>query len=186
MAKLVSHIVERKARTATAALASLDPDTAVHGLTNGRWSMIDALRALLLRFGPCRLWMSTWTASAADLTAAERLLRSGQITDFRLLVDRSFLGRQPRYCAAARQLFGDDAIRVWRSHAKFALVGPVLYVTSANLNANKRIESYSAFRDEGLADEYAAMVDLAFARQKAGEGFDDPKAANRLYRSLFR
>ena len=34
------------------------------------------------------------------------------------MVDRSFQTRQPGYCALARSLFGDDAIRVWSSHKR--------------------------------------------------------------------
>ena len=110
----------------------------VHAISDGTWSLTDGLCEILGIVGRCDLAVSTWTAAQADLKRAERLLRSREVKSLRLMVDRSFQTRQPGYCALARELFGDDAIRVWSSHAKFAVFSggrfDVLYLTSANMN----------------------------------------------------
>ena len=169
----MSIFVGRNPRSAKAALADLAPGRSVHGLSDGSWSLIDALSELGRRYGPASLTVSTWTANGTDLTQAERLLRSGVFSDFRLLVDRSFLTRQPRYCRVAREIFGDGAIRVWSSHAKFVLVGgEIAYFTSANLNRNRRIEAFSAYHDADFVAEYLALVKDVFDAQAPGDGFD--------------
>lgn len=173
--------IATEVRNPRLAMAGLGPDTAVHGVTDGTWSVIDALRHLLHHCGPSSVVISTWTASNADIAAAERMLKSQRIRTFRLVVDRSFPSRQPRYCEAARARFGDDAIRLWDSHAKFLLVqgddAEVLYLTSANLNKNKRIENFSAFQSAALCDQYAELINRLYALQKPGEGFANPPIA---------
>ena len=85
----------------------------VHAISDGTWSLTDGLCEILRIVGKCDLAVSTWTAAQADLKRAERLLDSSEVKSLRLMVDRSFQTRQPGYCALARKLFGDDAIRVW-------------------------------------------------------------------------
>ena len=92
----------------------------IHGLSDGTWSLSDGISELLGIVGQSDLVIATWTASNADLTKAAGFLRDGRIQTMRLMVDRSFEGRQPRYCETMRALFGDKAIRVWSSHANSA------------------------------------------------------------------
>ncbi len=148
----------------------------IHGLSDGTWSLIDGIEELLDRCGPSDVTISTWTAANADIERAEGLLQDGRIKTLRLLVDRSFESRQPRYCGRARHLFGDQALRVWNSHAKFVLVLggklDVLYTTSANLNANKRLENFTLFAGGELPREYLAAVEELWTLQRPGEAFD--------------
>ena len=120
------------------AFEGLVDGSTVHAISDGTWSLTDGLCEILRIVGKRDLAVSTWTAAQADLKRAERLLRSREVKSLRLMVDRSFQTRQPGYCALARSLFGDDAIRVWSSHAKFAIFSggsfDVLYLTSANMN----------------------------------------------------
>ena len=99
------------------ALAGLEDGVSIHGLSDGSWSLIDAVRELLRLTGPTDVVIATWTAAAADLRDAERLLRANLMARFRLCVDRSFLTRQPKYCAAARELFG--AVALYPSGSEF-------------------------------------------------------------------
>ena len=173
--------IVRNPASARLAFAGSRPGTAIHGVTDGTWSLIDALRELLVICGPSDLTLATWTAAAADLREAEHMLRARNLRSVRLIVDRSFQTRQPRYCAAARSLFGDDAIRIWNSHAKFAVLqgdhATALYLTSANLNRNARVETFSLYFSEALAGEYLAMIDRLYRLQQPGEGFLDPRVA---------
>ncbi len=178
-------MVSRPARTAWVGRNSKGPSEAfegladgcsIHGLSDGTWSLIDGIEELLDRCGPSDVTVSTWTAANADIERAEGLLQDGRIKTLRLLVDRSFESRQPRYCGRARHLFGDQALRVWNSHAKFVLVLSgkidVLYTTSANLNANKRLENFTLFAGGDLPGQYLVAVEELWELQRPGEAFE--------------
>ncbi len=117
----------------------------------GQFSLIDALWAMLRRTGPADVSIATWTAAGADVTRASHFLRDGRIRRMRWLVDRSFETRRPAYCATLRGLFGDDAIRTTRSHAKFATIRneewDLAVRTSMNLNSNARMETIQVSDD---------------------------------------
>ena len=119
------------------------------------------------------------TAANADILQAERMLTSKMVKSWRMLVDRSFMTRQPKYCTLAREVFGDDSIRVWNCHSKFCIIEgekmSLIYLTSANLNLNRRIESYSIFADDQIVAEYLNLVNSLYELQKTGEGFSNPK-----------
>ena len=161
----------------------LQDGDSVHGMSDGSWSFTDGILAMASRTGPCHLVVSTWTAAAADIRRANQLLDTGVFQSARFLVDRSFLTRQPSYCALLRDTFGDDSIRVWSAHAKFALlIGgafDVLYLTSANLNKNKRLENFSVFCGGDLPSEYLALVEEMFEMQCPGEAFTTPALARK-------
>ena len=177
------EVLGRNVKSARTAMRDLRDGSAVHGITDGRWSLTDALLAIAEKTGPCDVVVSTWTAGDADLRIAARGLRRARFNSLRLLVDRSFITRQPTYCEVARKLFGDEAIRVWSSHAKFAIFSggefDVLWLGSMNLNQNKRLESFSAFGGGPLPSEYLAIVNDLFMVQGAGEGFKTPARARR-------
>ena len=173
-------IVSRNPRTPRLAFEGIMDDGVdqVHGFFDGTWSLIDGIREMLRLAGPSRVTLSTWTAADADLRDAERMLRARLIVDFRLCVDRSFITRQPKYCATARALFGDGAIRVWNSHAKFCVVqgdgADLLLLSSANLNRNRRVENFSLFRSAEMIETYLGLVNVLFEIQGAGVGIDNP------------
>lgn len=110
-----------KTTSAALAIGPLVSGMERYCLTFGQFSLVDALEHLVEQAGPCELVVSTWTAARADAERAAKLLEDGRITRFRLLVDRSFVARQPVYCERVVELFGDDAIRTTRTHAKFAV-----------------------------------------------------------------
>ena len=163
----------------------------VHAISDGTWSLTDGLCEILRIVGKCDLAVSTWTAAQADLKRAERLLRSREVKSLRLMVDRSFQTRQPGYCALARKLFGDDAIRVWSSHAKFAIFSggrfDVLYLTSANMNQNKRLENHTVVAGGVLPEQYLDMVEELFDIQASGAAFGaGQKTARRDMETIYR
>ena len=135
-----------------------------HGLSDGRWGLIDLLRQCAIRTGTsAEVALAVWTA--ADGQAGEFLsfCRGRRVARIRLCVDRSFVSRKPEACAKVVEMYGADAVRTWQCHAKFAVFtgGDVdlLVLTSANLNRNRRIENFSVHASAGLAAEYLAMVD---------------------------
>ncbi|MEM1345179.1 MAG: hypothetical protein AAGI34_11445 [Pseudomonadota bacterium] len=167
-------------RSAESAAAFLDtanwgPGREAYGFNAGAFSLVDMLGAIVERTGAASLTLSTWTAAGADMARVSAFLDRGLITGTRWLVDRSFLNRQPALCAELRQRFGDDSIRVLRCHAKFALIAAegwrVVLHTSANLNENRRIESFQVIEDPDFYTAYEALAEEVFDFQAPGDGF---------------
>lgn len=185
----VKIIIPNNVKSPRKAFENLEPNTMIHGITNGDWSFIDALNELMNILGKSHITLSTWTAAIADISIAENMLKSNKILSWKMLVDRSFLSRQPRYCQTARKVFGDQAIRVWNCHAKFCVLDnqqqKILYLTSANLNKNKRVENFSLIANNSIAEQYLDMVNKIFAIQKPSEGFENTKSGRKHTDQIF-
>jgi len=158
----------------------------IYGLARGQYSLIDLVEHILGYTGPASLVISTWTAAGADVDYALRLCHDGRVTGITWIVDASFPVRQPGYCAAMRDRFGDAAIRVTQNHAKFVLVGNdewhVVLRTSMNLNENKRMESWEVSDD---ADLYGYLSEVVVALFAADPVTLDPDGANSESRRAF-
>ncbi len=139
------------------------------GLTRGQFSLGDLLEAVLAKTGPAALAISTWTASHASIEQMLTLLQSGQITSCRWLVDQTFVRRAPALAAEIRRQFGDDAIRVTKTHAKIATLTneswQVAIRSSMNLNQNPRLESFQVGHDPQLCAFLTAALDDIWERQ---------------------
>ena len=141
-------------------------------LTFGQFSIMDAVEAVLDLTGPADITISTWTAAAADLTRTAQHLRDARMRSLRMVVDRSFLTRQPAYAATCLELFGEAAIRTTRVHAKFVLVHnddwQITMRTSMNLNENPRLEYLQICDDAELCAWYSQIVDEIFTEEPPG------------------
>lgn len=186
----MTDFVGRKSAHPRHAFAGLKDGDSIHGLTDGTWDFVAAIFAVSNLTGTSDVTISTWTAARADIARAHKMLTTARFRTMRFIVDRSFRTRQPEYCDLIRRTFGDDAIRVANSHAKFAVFTggdlDALYLTSANLNRNRRIENFTLFVGGELPGEYLALVEDQFALQSPGEGFTDPKAGRRTTKALLR
>ena len=143
---------QRRAASAADAIAALERDGfELVGLTRGQFSLTDMIEAILQKTGPAALSISTWTAASASVQSILELLQTGQITSCRWLVDTTFVRRVPALVAQIRKEFGDDSIRVTRTHAKFCTITndawKVAIRSSMNLNQNPRLESYELGHD---------------------------------------
>ena len=162
-----------KVTNARDALADFGQGMETFCLTFGQFSLFDAVEALLERTGPADVCISTWTAGSADLTRASEQLRRGAFRSLRMVVDRSFATRQPGYLATVRELFGDDAIRATRTHAKFVTIVNAVWAvsvrTSMNMNSNPRLESIEVTDEPSLTDFLVSVVDELFEEVPAGK-----------------
>lgn len=161
----------RRKQTAAEAVANLDLDgRETYGLTRGQFSFVDMLQAILDKTGPAAVELSTWTAAGTNVTTAMALVAAGTITRARWLVDHTFVRRCPQLAARIRQAFGDDAIRVTKTHAKFAVVHNdrwrVVCRTSANLNENPRLEDFTLAHDPELATFLIDALDDLWRSQR--------------------
>ena len=144
-------------------------------LSKGAVSFADAVRYLLEVAGAADVTLTTWAIGARELTAFRGLVDSGAIRSLRLLVDASFVNRQPAYTAKLRALFGPDCVRLANSHAKLATVVTArrafVLLSSANLNDNRRLEVFQIEDNRRLAHAINRTLDAWF-RQPAGDQWD--------------
>lgn len=162
-----------KVSNAREALSDFDRGMETYCLTFGQFSLMDAVEAILEKTGPANVALSTWTAGGADLSRSAEHMHNGNILSLRMVVDRSFGTRQPGYLAQVRELFGDDAIRTTRTHAKFVVITndewTVAVRTSMNLNENPRLESIEVSDDPTLAAFLLRVVDDLWDESPAGD-----------------
>lgn len=160
---------EITARTAAEALGEIDHGCEIYCLTMGKFSLVDVIELCLKSTGPADVTVSTWTAASADIGFANRLMVDGAIKSLRFIVDYSFPSRQPAYCAALRERFGDDAIRITKNHAKFVLIRNrkwnLVIRTSMNLNECTRLETVEISDDKSMAKWMQEVVDDLFEKQ---------------------
>lgn len=174
---LKGRIVRRELTTAGCAetVGPIARGCEIYGLTMGQWSLIDLIEHVLAATGPADVVLSTWTAANADIGFANALFKNGSIKSLRFIVDFSFPSRQPAYCAALREAFGDEAIRVTKNHAKFVLIRNrkwnVVIRTSMNLNENRRLENFEVSDCKPMAAWLQEVVDELFEKQSAEETF---------------
>ncbi len=177
--------VVRRTLTAPTAAKAVGPITRgmeVFGLSKGQFSLIDLIEHVLSGTGPADVVISTWTAANADLDFALAFLGDGRVRSLRFVVDFSFPSRQPAYCAALRERFGDDAVRLTKTHAKFVTVTneewAVVIRSSMNLNENRRLESWEISDDAAMAAFALELVAELFESHAPGAQFAKGPAQN--------
>lgn len=164
------------AAVASEAIGAIEHGCEIFGLNKGQFSLIDIICHCLDATGPADVTISTWTAAGADMDFAYELMRADKIQSIRLIVDFSFPTRQPEYCAALRERFGDSCLRVTKTHAKFVLIRNaewnLVSRSSMNLNENRRLESFEVSDHLGMAEFLESVISELFAMQADGKGFE--------------
>ena len=156
-------------------VATARSGTAAYGLTDGRWSVSDMLLAMVEGSGGAAdCVFATWTAGQADLKRAKRLLNEGVFAKVLWIFDRSMKTRHPEYLHLIEDTWGSESVLFLHFHAKFFLVDDWLYLTSANLNENRRIENYSLYHGGDVVRQYRAMVDGLCSDTRGLEAADRP------------
>ena len=73
------------------------------------------------------------------------MVESLEVLSLKMIVDRSFKSRQPKYYKKMIELFGINCIREIRNHSKFMVIRndnwDIVVRTSMNLNNNPRLEN---------------------------------------------
>lgn len=166
----------RMLRTASArqALEPFQPGFDYEVMTNGEFSLLDAVLVLLERSGPADVAICTWSAGLYDAEVMNRFIDSGNIRTFRLILDVGFnkLAGVKEYAVTLMDVFGEEHIRTTRTHAKFVTItnDDVQFTISstANLNENKRLELFYFSDSPERAAFYEAVVDEVFHEVKPG------------------
>ena len=83
-----------------------------------------------------------------------------------MIVDGSFIVRQPDYHRRMLELFGSDCVRTIKSHAKFMTITndewKIVVRTSMNLNENPRLENLEITEDPAFAEFFMRLTDEIF------------------------
>jgi len=131
---------EARERTADEAIPEIVDGTEVILFSRGAFCQLDVITTIVNRVAPVeRLWISTWTVAHLDI---DKILAYG-IEDVRWLLDVSMPRRAPEQLGRLRQEFGVENVRLGKIHAKACMIDgrlPVVLLSSANLNLNRRDE----------------------------------------------
>lgn len=161
---------------AATCIGRLSQGCRVIGLTKGQFSLLDIIRAVLEQTGPADVVLSTWSSGIRDIENAAWLLETGVIKSLRMLTDRSFPTRQPKYARTLADRFGSDVIHCTNTHAKFALIRngswDVAIRSSMNLNRNPRFEQFDLDESRAICEFFAAFVEELEATHPPGIDFD--------------
>ncbi len=159
----------RRAKTAAEAIGEWDFKTEVFGFTKGAFSAIDIINHLLSLAGDSHIVFSAWTAAKVDIGIVFDMESIGRVKSARWLFDLTFQRRSPELAHEIRRIFGADAIRVAKNHAKFALIGndkhKIVLRTSMNINFNPRFEDFTIVDDPELYNFIMAIIDEIWKRQ---------------------
>ena len=150
----------------------LYPKCQVYGFTDGKFSLIDVIYAVLKKIGNSDIVICTWSAGIKDSHNIKWMLETNMINTIKIITDMSFPSRKKNYSVAIDELFGTENIRMARVHAKFVLLKNehwnIVINTSMNLNANKTVENFQIIDDVVLYDFMNQYCNVHFENQLAG------------------
>lgn len=160
-------------RSSAASVARLlHPSCAIMGMTDGSFSLIDLLVAIVNEIGACDVQVVSFTVGLKHAALAHHIVRRGLFRNFKLVIDAGYPSIHPQYVEKIVDLFGVDALRVTKTHAKFALLSnadwSVVVCTSMNLNENRRIESFQIFDNKAIHTFHSRLIDSSFALTPPG------------------
>lgn len=160
----------------------------VTGLTNGMFSLISLIRSTLKITGKAKVIISTWSAGFYDVNAINDLIQSGDLLDFKIILDRSFKTRQSGYSKLVTELFSPENIRTTNTHSKFVLIyndeWNVCIRSSMNLNENKRCENFDVDNDLDIFNLFKSFADELFEKQPGGL-IESRKIVDKVFDDLF-
>lgn len=163
-----------RTQSARIALAPFVAGTDYEVLTNGEFSLLDAILVLLDRSGPADVTISTYSAGLYDAEVINRFIETKHIRSLRLVLDVAFksLAGSRNYAVTLMDVFGESCIRTTRTHAKFVTITNETHAFSisstANLNENKRLELFAFSDDPERAAWFDSIVNDLFDTIRPG------------------
>ena len=183
-----AKLLREPSASAWTALGKLEPGLRLVGLTRGQFSLLDLIRAVLAQTGPADVTLSTWTSGIRDAETSAWLLSEGKIRSLRLMLDYGFPRIEPSYALRLAELFGDRAVLLCRTHAKFAVIRndawSVCIRSSMNLNRNTRFEQFDLDDDSAICDLFETFADDVARATPAGFVIEWQDAARALVTAL--
>ena len=156
------HLVSGRIESPQRAFLGACDGARLHGLSDGTWDLSEALGALLDLTGPSDVVLSSWSFKGSNLKGALGLARDQRLRSLHALFDLNFCKGQPKLVAAWQERFGADCVTEWKAHSKFLALSrgafECLYLTSANLHRDRRLEYYTLTCDQAAVQDYLALV----------------------------
>lgn len=175
----------RRKETAVQAIEGFDKETEIFGFTKGQFSLADLAEAVVKKIGKCEMTISTWTAANTDITKIMEFIESGKVYSARWLIDISLQRRTPQLAQRIRDIFGNDAIRIAKNHAKFMILKneewQVVIRTSMNLNFNPRFEDFTIQHNPELSDFLEGIMNEIWQKQKRELQHGSPGKAEQYF-----
>lgn len=135
-------------------IGPLEHGMSLFAVTRGQFSMIDVINDLVWKMGSAHVSVWTWAIAEYEVEVFSALMDRQEIQSGRLVLDYSAEHRNAGLIEQWRDRFGDETVRIVRSHAKIARVWNDEYSFlargSMNLNYNPRFEQFDL--TEGGAD----------------------------------
>ena len=157
------HLVSGRIESPMQALVGLGPDMVLSGIYDGTWALVDMVFALLDRIGPSDVTISSWTFANANVNESVALAGTGVIKSLRFLCDLNFCDAHPKLVTALRARYGQDCVVEWMAHSKFICFRggefDVLYLSSANLHKDRRLETFTVVSGGSTARDYLELID---------------------------
>jgi hypothetical protein len=99
-------------------------------------------------------------------------MQSGNIKDFKLIIDRSFATRKGQYTVSVDEIFKPENIRTTNTHSKFVLIKNdkwnICIRSSMNLNENPRCENFELDNDVDIFNLFNNFASELFSKQREG------------------
>lgn len=153
-------------------IGELTKNCSIVGVTKGQFSLLDLIKAVSNQIGPAALTVATWSTGIRDTQNLGPLIDQGAFTSVSLCLDRSFSGRQPQYVEEVIKVWGEENIRMTRSHAKFFLLRNedwnICVRSSMNLNRNPRLEQFDLDDSIELCEFFEGIIDEIFEKMPPG------------------
>lgn len=134
-------------------LGEIEPDQIIQFSTGGQWSTHEMIEYILLKTGPARVCLSTWTITELPLRTLLSLHKRGLITELNCLFDHRIKERTPKAFQLAQAIVSN--LKLTKVHAKVTVIENerwgVAIISSANLSRNPRIEAGVIFTDQKSA-----------------------------------
>jgi hypothetical protein len=162
--------------TAAEAIGDLSHNCEIFAFNKGQFYLIDIIEHILQQIGKSDIDILTWAIGSKTIDSLVYLQGSGKINKTRIIIDYSYATMHPKYCSKLRQVFGDDAIRVTKNHAKITLIRNTDWNlsirSSMNLNVNRRLEYLEISDDIEMMAYFVDFFDEWFKTESTGLSFD--------------
>lgn len=150
-----------RAMTAKEAIGAIEKERGFTLLTNGAFSMIDAVSHVLSQTGKAKVWITTWVPGERELVDLYDMWQAGHITEIKFLLDYGYCATREGSAELLLSLFGSGNVFETRNHAKFVLIRneewDYCLRGSLNLNGNFRCENLDGDNDADMCDMFTRV-----------------------------
>lgn len=171
-AKRESQKVRARGLSAASAIGQIDKDRGFTCLTNGAFSMIDAVRHVLSQTGPAAVLVTTWVPGSQEIADLVDLKAESKVITCRAIVDTGFAAYKVNRARFLVESLGKGNVVETRNHSKVAVIRNDQWAYclrgSLNLNGNFRCENLDGDNSPELCDVIEGWFDELV--EKSGGG----------------